>query len=117
MCGEGRGGRRKAGREARGVTVEVRVEGWAEGRGGWPGGLGGGAFMPPYALARSLMPALTPAGVIADSKGGRSLTTCPESGSLMRRSGSEGSQNQGQGRGRGQVGWSCLELGLGWGLE
>ena len=51
------------------MTVEVRVEGWAEGRGGWPGGLGGGAFMPPYALARSLMPALTPAGVIADAKG------------------------------------------------
>ena len=29
----------------------------------------GGAFRLPYALARSLMPALTPAGVIADAKG------------------------------------------------
>ena len=115
MCGEGRGGRRKA----RGARRDGRGEGRGMGRGerGVAGWVGGGAFMLPYALARSLMPALTPAGVIADSKGGRSLTTCPESGSLMRRSGSEGSQNQGQGRGRGQVGWSCLELGLGWGLE
>ena len=52
---------------------------------GVAGWVGGGAFMLPYALARSLMPALTPAVVIADAKGGRSLTTCPES--LMRRVG------------------------------
>ena len=38
--------------------------GEGSGWGGW-----GGAFRLPYALARSLMPALTPAGVIADAKG------------------------------------------------